>query len=311
MIRNTRFPYLFHVVACAALLLASAQSQANLSFVFDYTSAPDFTAPRKAAFESAALSLGSFFTNTATLNFKVNSESVNNTTLASASSDSSSPAGAGFFRTVAQNKAISGVDSNGAAPDGDVNWNFFHNWDLDDSIAGNAFDFKSTVIHELCHALGFISYIGAAGSNTGNTNWTTFDQFLTNTSGADMINHSTFVFDTSKNSVITGGINGVRFSGSQAMAANSGTRISIFSPNPYQDGSSGSHLDDAFYTSANLLMESATDTGPGARTFSAIEAGIFRDLGYTLIPEPGSVLLLVMAGGALLCRRHRRATAAL
>jgi hypothetical protein len=314
MILTTRSisTFLLRSAALAALFLAAPVSRGALSFVFDYSSAPEFTAPgigatRTAAFEQAALTLGSFFADTAILQFKVVSENANTTTLASAGSDlvSGDP---GFLRTIAQAKAITGVDLNGLDPDGNVNWNFVHNWDYGDNVT-TGFDFKSTVIHELCHALGFISYIGAPGSNSGTT-WTTMDSFITDKNGAPMINPTTFAFDTSKNGVIIGGsvsgnANGVHFSGPQAMAANSGARVPFFSPTTYSAGSSGSHLDDAYYTTVNLLMESATDVGPGARTFSAIEVGIFKDLGYTLVPEPGSALLVLGAGAALLVRRWR------
>ncbi len=303
-------------LATAASLLASAPlSRAAISFVFDYSSAPEFTAPgigatRTAAFEQAAFTLGSFFANTAILQFKVVSENAMTDTLASAGSGlvSGDP---GFHRTIAQTKAITGVDTNGfgfgaANADGEVNWNFVHNWDYGDNVT-TGFDFKSTVIHELCHALGFVSSIGAAGTNTGNA-WQIMDSFITDKNGAAMINPTTFAFDTSKNGVITGGNgNGVHFSGPQAITGNLGGRVPFFSPGTYADGSSGSHLDDLFFNTVNLLMESATDVGPGARTFSAIEEGIFRDLGYTLVPEPGSALLLVCAGGMLLIRRQRRA----
>lgn len=314
MIKSTIPTGLLGLATAASLLASAPLSRAALSFVFDYSSAPEFSAPvvgatRTAAFEQAALTLGSFFANTAILQFKVVSENANTSTLASASSGlvSGDP---GFLRTIAQAKALTGVDENGATADGDVNWNFFHNWDYTDAV-GAGFDFKSTVIHELCHALGFVSYIGNIGTNTG-TSWTIMDSFITDKNGAPMINPTTFAFDTSKNNVIIGGsmagnANGVHFSGPQGLAANGSARIPFFSPTPYQDGSSGSHLDDDFYTTVNLLMEAATLPGPGARTFSAIEEGIFKDLGYTLVPEPGSALLLVCAGGMLLIRRQRRA----
>ena len=60
-------------------------------------------------------------------------------------------------------------------------------------------------------------------------------------------------------------------------------------------------MDDDYFNgtiAAELLMNSATGAGPGIRTFSAIEIGILKDIGYTaIIPVPAAIWLL---GSALL-----------
>ena len=48
-------------------------------------------------------------------------------TLASAGSDLVSD-GSGFFPTVVQNEILTGVDSNGSAADGTIDWNFGYAW---------------------------------------------------------------------------------------------------------------------------------------------------------------------------------------
>ena len=160
-------------------------------------------------------------------------------------------------------------------------------------------------MHEILHAFGYTSSTGAATTNTGNV-WNTFDNFLTTSTGTRLISVGG-VFDTGLNSALTGGP-GVFFSGSNAMAANGGNRVAIYSPDPWSDGSSGAHTDDATY--ANTMMIAATTTGPGARTLTAIEVGILTDLGYTMsaIPEPSTyaAILGTAALGVTIIRRRRR-----
>ena len=51
--------------------------------------------------------------------------------------------------------AISGVDANGSAADGEIEWNFGHAWGLGDSIGPDEYDFASTAMHELLHSFKY------------------------------------------------------------------------------------------------------------------------------------------------------------
>jgi hypothetical protein len=309
---------------CAALFAISAHAQ--ITFSFDYQNPGvgfnDATsgAARQAALQDAANSLAAYFvvSTPVTLTFTVNSENNSgSSTLASAGSSLISD-GAGFFRTVVQNKIISGTDSNGSTTDGTINWNWAHSWNITSSVGSSDYDFKSTAMHELLHAFGVLSYVGASGTNTG-TNWTTFDQFLTTSAGAGspLIDHTTFAW-IGPNSVLTGGgtppsysTSGMFFSGTNSLAANSNNPIPIYSPSTWESGSSGSHTADNYFTGANqLMMNAATNTGAGIRTLSLIEQGMLADMGYTLtaVPEPSTYALFfgVSAIGAVWVRRRRR-----
>lgn len=302
----------FRAIALGAWLFAGTLN-AQITFNFTYTGTagvgftdPNFGAARQAALNDAGTTLASYFTTSAprTLTFEVESSSVNNNTLASAGSNLAT-SNAGFNRTVVQEKILTGTDANGGDVDGNITWNWFHNWDITNAVAGGAYDFKSTVMHEILHAFGYTSSTGAATTNTGKV-WNTFDNFLTTSTGTRLISVGG-VFDTGLNSALTGGP-GVFFSGSNAMAANGGNRVAIYSPDPWSDGSSGAHTDDATY--ANTMMIAATTTGPGARTLTAIEVGILTDLGYTMsaIPEPSTyaAILGTAALGVTIIRRRRR-----
>lgn len=295
--------------ACAFFSVQPARGQ--LTIQFNYLDAgtgfndPTVGAVRRGALESAAGMLTSYFQGSAALTFDVNSVFQPIGTLAYADSAlvSLSP---GFQRTVAQDKILSNgaSDANGSTADGSIFWNLFHNWDYDDDVGAGAFDFKSTAMHELLHAFGFLSEIDSQGRGA-NLNpagtpdaYGVFDRFVTTSSGTPLVDGGTFAFHTSEMGALTGNP-GMFFSGPNAMAAYGGNRVPLFSPNPWQGASSGTHLDDGTFSNPPLLMTSATPTGPSPRTLSAVELGILQDLGYAVVPEPGAVVLLLLGLAAL------------
>jgi hypothetical protein len=271
----------------------TAQVEAQISFTFTYTgdgagfNDPTNGAARQAALQSAAAELARLLpvATPVTVTFLVNSNSKDDSSLASAGSGAagSEP---GFSPTIVQQKIITGIDANGDEPDGEITWNFSHNWALGESVAGNAYDFRSTAMHEILHAMGFVNAISQSGQGlldlpVSQPNlWYTFDQFIVDASGNRLVRPD-FTFNSSLISSLTGGAS-LFFNGPNAVAANGGRPVVLYSPNTWEEGSSGgSHTDDATYTgSLALLMNAATDTGLGSRTLSALELGILRDLGY-------------------------------
>lgn len=255
-----------------------------ISFSFVFGSGSQYwSATARQALESAAATLASALVVSSPVNivFQVTARnSPSSSVLASAGSDTVS-AGAGFFRTVAQHKLIAGVDANGAQPDGAIEWNFGHSWAYGDAVSGSQYDFRATAMHELLHAFGFLSYVDAAGTNTGTT-WTSFDRFVTSSTGTAAINPGTFRWNAALDTNLTGGNGGLYFAGTHAVAAYGGP-VPLYTPNPWESGSSMSHLDDATFTGASeKLMNATVDTGPGVRVISPVELAILRDLGYTV-----------------------------
>jgi hypothetical protein len=319
--------------AALALGLATQPVQAALSFSFNYLNPgdgfedPTFGSDRQAALNSAADMLGAYFVNySANLTYDVTSYSTDNSTLASASSDQFLVPGT-FQGTIVQDKILSnGVnDGNGGDADGYIDWNFFHNWGLSDNPAQDELDFKSTAIHELLHSFGFSSNIGSGGTGldglspgTADT-WAVFDNFLTDASGDRLIG-TDGVFDPSKVGALTDGGNnpgdnspGVLFSGSNAIAANGGEGIPIYSPDPFEEGSSIAHLDDySDVTDQSIMNAAAHNDGLDTRTLGPIEIGIMKDIGYTeivdpaVVPLPAAAWFLVSGLLPLLGFRRRR-----
>jgi hypothetical protein len=290
------------------LMLLPPLAQAQLTFQFNYTDTgvgfndPTIGAIRRGAFESAAGVFSSRIQTASPVTVTVNVSSfvANNAFLATAGSDPLSVA-PGFHPTVLQDKILSNgaSDANGASPDATVFWNFFHNWDYDDAVGAGAYDYKSTVTHELMHALGFISNIDAAGrgwnfapSGTPDA-WSVFDRFVVSADGTPLVNDANNSFNTALQAALTGNP-GAFFGGPNAVAANGGQLVPLYSPSPFESASSIHHLDDAAFSSPDLIMESTVFTGPAPRELSAVEMGILSDLGYSVVPEPGTGLLLLL-----------------
>lgn len=315
--------------------LASSPLQAAVVWDFNYTDVNtgfnDATsgAARQNALESAANYVSSFLTGyTATIQMDVDGSVSGGGTLAAAGSafnGVTNTPGFGIQGDV-MTKILGGTDPS-AGRDGSVTWNFTDfNWELGSNFQAGEFDFFSTAVHELLHALGFASEIQENGndgySNTPGTPgaWAPFDQFLTDYTGTAIVDSTTFVLDQSiwdatklsaDGSGVPGCNAGIQFTGANAVAANGGNAVQIYSPATWEGGSSGSHLDDNCYTTPGLvstyLMEAQTISGLGNRTLSALEIGLMRDIGYTNfgvqtttnVPVPSTIYLTLGALGLL------------
>ena len=271
------------------LIATAATVSAQVNFEFTHTGTggyldPSEGAARQAALLSAANTLGGYFITGPGVNltFAVDSYSADNGTLASASSPIYFYVGeTGFFQTVVQKKVIGGTDDNGTASDGNVNWNWNYSFGLGANVPDDQFDLSTTAMHELLHAMGFVSMVGAPGTNSANQQWTMFDRYLVDNAGTALIS-GTGAWQGLDSALLNGGL---YFGGANAVAANGGNLVPLYSPASWEQGSSGSHLN---FAGQKMIMNAAIFPGDGAEGLSPVELGMLRDLGYNVIPEPGS-----------------------
>ncbi|MEZ0339234.1 Ig-like domain-containing protein [Mycobacterium sp. pV006] len=284
-------------------------NQRAITFAFDYTEGAGYwTDQRRAELQRVADNLTVYFVvdRPVELTFEVTGdENPTSSTLAWANSGYASNR-AGFRPTVVQHKLLTGRDANGATADGRVNFNFGVGWGFNGVVAADQYDFDSTAIHELLHAMGFMSGIGAPGDNEGRV-WRTFADFVVDRDG-----RSPFTWSYRWNSAFDGNLEGADgglfFGGKHAVAAYGGL-VPLYTPGEWESGSSMSHLDDDTFTGEDeQLMNANSGKGPGVRVLSPIEIGILRDLGYTVFPlQPD--YLWAFAGLVLLRRRRPKTDA--
>lgn len=255
---------------------------AGLAFTFDYgVGAEMWTPEARAALEGTAATLASYFVVDRPVSIDLAVTGVKSpgaTNIASAWVGFTGD-GPGFHPTVVQNKILTGVDANGPEPDAVLTANFAEPWAFGGDVPGDAYDFTSVVMHELLHALGFLSATGDLPDP--DRHWNTYDSFLRAPDGTPLIDEA-FGLRPQFLANLTGGNGGLFFAGPNAMAAYGGP-VPVFTPDPWASPSrSLSHVNKL----PGYLMEPFYQFGPGVRVISPVEIAMLRDLGYTVNPPP-------------------------
>jgi hypothetical protein len=177
-----------------------------------------------------------------------------------------------------------GIDPTGSVPDIQVQFNFGYNWNSTvGSPAVNEFDLYSTLLHEITHGLGLISFSDSTGAGVGGTNdtYAFWDDFLFTGNGTKLWNSSNGNFQGNA-SALTGGDGGIEFQGPLTTAENSNTPPPIYAPSPFEPGSSIGHFDDGL----GAVMGPFLAPGEETRVYVSFEIQAFADIGYDLPPVP-------------------------
>lgn len=319
--KNKTMKNIRRTVLIGALIMQAPASFGAVSFNFSFLdpSDPNWTPEAKGALTDAGNRLTSYFSNyNATIDLLVSSTTEPGAIASASSYHSGTTEGFGNIGVVGTKILSNGAnDLNGAlSDDGVVEVNFSNNFSYTNSVGVSQFDFTSLMMHELAHSLGFTGALDTFGESRLGTpkHLTPWDQYVVNGYGAQMIDPATYLPVASWDTDSVGGTgtvpasasSGLYFGGPNALAANGGNYIPLYSPETYAEGSSAIHLDDFYYSGSNVkLMNATSDHGPRTRELSAIEIAMFKDLGYTnIVPEPSSAALLGLGGLTLLLRRR-------
>jgi hypothetical protein len=176
----------------------------------------------------------------------------------------------------------SGQDRN---PGPDIICNFssvFPNWHFGEGPApADEFDFTTVVMHELGHGL-FFSGLAAQNGTIATIQFDgspgAYDRFTENKGGKKLL---TFP-DLSAQLYNQLTSNNVFFDSQRVRNANNGKRAKLFAPNPFQGGSSYSHLNENSFPNgnANSLMTPFLGEGETIRSPGAITKAIAKDVGW-------------------------------
>jgi hypothetical protein len=176
----------------------------------------------------------------------------------------------------------SGTDRN-PAPDIVANFNStFPNWHFGEGPApAGEFDFTTVVMHELGHGL----YFSGMGTSNGtiatvqlNGDPGAYDLFTENKAGKRMLQFPDV--STQLHNQLTS--NNLFFDSQRVRNANNGKRVKLFAPNPFQGGSSYSHLNENSFPNgnANSLMTPFLSPGETIRSPGPIGKAIAKDAGW-------------------------------
>jgi uncharacterized repeat protein (TIGR01451 family) len=199
---------------------------------------------------------------------------------------------------IALANALDGTDLNGSDPEINASFNSaFPSWyfGTDGQPSNQQYDFVSVVLHELGHGLGFIGSmsvddgrlitgvecngtegVGCWGFGSGFP--LVYDRFTQNGSGQSLL--SAFAnFSTELGIQLQS--DDLYFNGSNTNAANAGNPAALFAPNPWQPGSSYSHLDESFNGTSNALMTFSLSNGESNHDPGPVTRGMFQDMGWT------------------------------
>lgn len=263
----------------------ASPAPAVVSFQFVYGSGSQYwTTDARTALQRAAdiLSATIVVTRPVTLTYTLVGNNSPNTGYLATAWAYWSNTGPGYYAPVVQNKILTGVDSNGSAADGLVVWNFGYDYDYGygdtGTITGPRYDFTGVALHELLHTFGFISGIG--DPSNPDTNWTTYYNFLVTANGTKIVG-SNYIFDTTYYANLTGNNGGVYFGGTNAVQAYGGL-VPLYTPGNWSSGSSLSHLGEDNHDGGDQVMNPWIYYGTSPRTVSSVEAGMLKDLGYTV-----------------------------
>jgi len=155
------------------------------------------------------------------------------------------------------------------------------------------YDLVTVAAHEIAHGLNFsgsAQYFGGMGSYGYDGYPQIYDTFMEDNGGRKLTSYPNSSAELG--TLLTSG--SLWFNGSNANAANGGTRVKMYAPPSWNDGSSYGHLDySTFAGPPNSMMVYAVASGSANHNPGPVTTGLLKDLGWVLAGEStGSTIYL-------------------
>ncbi len=202
--------------------------------------------------------------------------------------------------SIAQGSAMAGQDFKEQIDEVDSDVEVIMNCEFPDWYFGTdantpqgMIDFVTVVLHEIGHGIGFIGSMSADEDNQsgsyglGQSNDPIiYDRFAEDGQGNELLNTSVYGNPSSElRQALIGNRAGVFHNGVEGVINNAGM-VKLYTPNPWNDGSSYSHLDQETFSSQdnldNALMRPRIDRQFAIHSPGPIFCGMLSDWGWPL-----------------------------
>jgi hypothetical protein len=163
----------------------------------------------------------------------------------------------------------------------DVDWDYVP----DGVIARNKFSFVYTAIHEIGHGLGFIDTFDPDTGDVSNGLPTTYDVYVNRGTRAGRLlvtrDPDDVVEDLVSDDLYFAGPNAIQAS---QVSIRPLPMVKLYAPDPYEYGSSVSHLDQVTYENVLTGLMVPYDFGPDYAYIDRLALAIMADVGYVTNP---------------------------
>lgn len=179
---------------------------------------------------------------------------------------------------------------NGTNPDIVITIGTTINWyyGTDGTPPANQYDFTSTILHELCHGLGFTGsfYNDKSGASDvgsygfGDNTPAVYDRYIENAAAKQLISF------TNNSSALAAEITSRKlyFNGPiLANTANKGDKVPVYAPAQYSVGSTIYHLAETFNNTQNALMTYSVNPGQSILNPGPVTKAILGEMGWAAL----------------------------
>ena len=196
---------------------------------------------------------------------------------------------AGTWYQGALANALHGSDLDPANFDMNITYNSEFTWyyGTDSNPTAGTYDLVTVAAHEMGHGLNFSGsavYSGGVGSYGYDPIYPDiYDRFMEDNGGTKLVTYTNP--SPALGALLTS--NSLWFDGANADAANGGSRVKMYAPATWEDGSSYGHLDYlTFRNTPNSMMVYAIGAASANHNPGAVTTGLLKDLGWGLSSDP-------------------------